>query len=100
MGRRLAAVLPEFVKKPLNTVKEHVERICHRGVGRFCPLCGKSSSKFRQHGIVPREDARCTRCGALERHRLLWLYLINNTDLFDFRRQIQADVARGTRALL
>ena len=28
-----------------------------------------------------RGHAKCTRCGALERHRLLWLYLTERTDL-------------------
>ena len=53
------------------------------GEGRLCPVCGKSSRRFRQFGIVPREDAECFHCGALERHRLLWLFLQKKTDLFD-----------------
>jgi SAM-dependent methyltransferase len=80
MIRRLGAILPEFVKKPLRSVREYV---LYGGIARFCPVCGKSSRRFYQHGIVPREDARCARCGALERHRLLWLYLANRTNLFD-----------------
>lgn len=46
-------------------------------------MCGKSSSRFRPFGIVPREDAECVHCGALERHRLVWLFFQKNTDLFD-----------------
>ena len=30
-----------------------------------------------------REDAQCVRCGSLERHRLLWLFVQAKTDLFD-----------------
>jgi SAM-dependent methyltransferase len=32
---------------------------------------------------VPREDARCPQCGALERHRFAWLFFIHRTDLFN-----------------
>lgn len=31
---------------------------------------------------MPREDARCVSCGAVERHRLFWLFLQRRTDLF------------------
>ncbi len=33
-------------------------------------------------GVARRPDARCPRCGSLERHRLIWLYLQQKTDLF------------------
>lgn len=33
------------------------------------------------HGVVPRADARCPYCGALERHRLMRLYLEQCTPL-------------------
>jgi len=32
---------------------------------------------------MPREDAECFWCGALERHRFVWLYFNKMTDLFD-----------------
>ena len=54
----------------------------YNGNGRYCPVCGKPSSCFRPFGVVPREDAQCAHCGALERHRLLWLFLQEKTDLF------------------
>lgn len=44
-----------------------------------------SSKRFVEFGIVPRADAKCIRCGALERHRLVWLYFERMTDLFDGR---------------
>ena len=42
-----------------------------------------SSRKFRTFGVVPREDAQCVLCGALERHRFVWLYFGKMTNLFD-----------------
>jgi predicted SAM-dependent methyltransferase len=55
----------------------------YSGKSRFCPVCQKSSRRFLQFGIVPRDDAKCFYCGSLERHRFLWLYLSNRTDLFN-----------------
>jgi len=53
------------------------------GKQRFCPVCGKTSRRFHPVGLLPRKDAKCPKCGSLERHRLLWLYLKNKTDFFN-----------------
>jgi predicted SAM-dependent methyltransferase len=58
-------------------------RIPNLGVQRYCPVCRMPSKRFAEFGIVPREDAKCIWCGALERHRLVWLYFKKMTDLFD-----------------
>jgi hypothetical protein len=54
----------------------------YRGTSRFCPICGKSSRRFLEFGIVSRKDAQCPYCRSLERQRLLWIYLIQQTDFF------------------
>lgn len=52
------------------------------GRGRECPLCGCRRRKFLPYGYVTqREDALCPNCLALERHRLLWLWLLRESDL-------------------
>lgn len=52
------------------------------GRGRECPLCGCRRRKFLPYGYVTqREDALCPNCLALERHRLLWLWLVRESDL-------------------
>ena len=52
------------------------------GRGRECPLCGCRRRRFLPYGYVtPRADALCPRCLALERHRLLWLFLERETRL-------------------
>ncbi len=48
---------------------------------RTCPVCRKDSDNFLEYGAVPRADARCPKCGSLERHRLFWLYLGKRTAL-------------------
>ncbi len=53
------------------------------GRGRECPICGTRRRRFLPYGYVSsRPDALCPTCLSLERHRLLWLYLTRETDLF------------------
>lgn len=52
------------------------------GRGRECPVCGCRRRKFLPYGYTTsREDALCPRCLALERHRLLWLWLERESDI-------------------
>jgi SAM-dependent methyltransferase len=50
----------------------------------LCPLCEKTARRFRPFGggTIKRPNAQCPHCGSLERHRLIWLYLRDETDLF------------------
>ena len=90
---KLLAKLPEWVKAPLRRIINVIKAMPYHGKGRYCPVCGKSSSRFKPYGIVPREDAECAHCGALERHRLIWLFLQKNTDLFDGKQKKMLHVA-------
>ena len=59
------------------------------GRGKECPLCGCRRRKFLPYGYVSqRENALCPNCLALERHRLIWLWLVR-----------QSDIGRGAMAL-
>jgi SAM-dependent methyltransferase len=91
--RRLLSALPEPLKAPLRRARSFIAAIPYRGTGRWCPVCGKPSSRFREFGVVPRADAMCMHCGALERHRLAWLYLQRRSDLFDGRPKKMLHVA-------
>lgn len=52
------------------------------GRGKECPLCGCRRRRFLPYGYVaPRENALCPNCLALERHRLLWLWLLRESDI-------------------
>ena len=73
--RTVASKLPDWAKKPIRRIRGAVKAMPYYGKGRFCPLCGKSSRRFRQYGAVLRENAQCVHCGALERHRLVWLFI-------------------------
>ena len=55
-----------------------------RGSRFTCPVCGRSFRKLLPYGYVdPRDNALCPSCLSLERHRLLWLWLRRETDLFE-----------------
>lgn len=68
-------------------------RIAVLGLARKCPCCNASLRRFHPFGLVPREEALCPLCGSLERHRLMWLYLTQKTDLFDGRPKTMLHVA-------
>jgi len=40
-----------------------------------CPFCGWQGKEFLPFGVIRRENAKCPKCGSLERHRLFYLYL-------------------------
>ncbi|MDY0040840.1 MAG: glycosyltransferase, partial [Desulforhabdus sp.] len=46
-----------------------------------CPVCETRAARFLTYGITKRPNARCPGCGAMERHRLLWLFLTTQTDV-------------------
>jgi SAM-dependent methyltransferase len=66
-------------------VRQFVRKIPYLGTGRWCPVCERSSRRFKQYRYHPNPEAMCIHCGALERHRFVWLYLQSRTDLFDGR---------------
>lgn len=48
----------------------------------ICPCCNGHFREFLPYGSPARPNAVCPRCYSLERHRLLWLYFQNQTNLF------------------
>lgn len=59
-----------------------VAGLAYAGRGVQCPVCGARYRKFMPYGYVEtRPNALCPRCLALERHRLLWLWLERETDV-------------------
>jgi SAM-dependent methyltransferase len=65
-----------------------VRSVFYRGSVYYCNCCNKSFRKFINHGNIPRENAACPYCGSLERTRLLLLYLLNETDIFEPGKKI------------
>jgi len=54
-----------------------------------CPICQSSYRKFLPYGrINPRQNALCPSCLSLERHRLIWVYLKDNTNFFSSKLKV------------
>lgn len=82
------------LKNVAQTARDFVYRVLYRGTGRWCPVCEKPSRRFRAFGVDERrDDAMCVNCGALERHRFLWLFFQKMTNLFTTRGQRMLHVA-------
>lgn len=58
--------------------------ILYKGDKVECPVCEKSFSKFLSYGssVAHRENVLCPYDLTLERHRLMWLYLKNDSNFF------------------
>jgi hypothetical protein len=63
--------------------KQLVQALEHAGWSVQCPFCGWKGSAFYPHPAPHfRPNAPCPRCGSKERHRALYCYLRDRTDLF------------------
>ncbi len=51
------------------------------GFKHKCPICGKHLRGFLPFGLHPRPNAKCPFCESLERHRSLWLFVSDRTNL-------------------
>ncbi|MBD6620514.1 methyltransferase domain-containing protein [Komarekiella sp. 'clone 1'] len=72
-------------KQTLPTVMQftgELQSIWYAGKQYTCPCCGGTFRKLRSGGVNKRQNAVCPKCNSFERHRLLWLYLKNQTNLF------------------
>jgi SAM-dependent methyltransferase len=62
--------------------------VFYLGNGVQCPVCLHRYRKFLPYGRIARENALCPNCLALERHRLLWIYLDQKTTLFTEKQRL------------
>lgn len=91
MSARAMEILRE--RGPLSLVRSATRHLARRlkrllvpavlslGTGRVCTLCGWEGARFVSFGVRRRTDAVCPRCGAKERHRLIWEYLDRKVDI-------------------
>lgn len=77
LARRLARSVVPARHRPL--VVGTLRAMAHRGEEVHCPCCGGRFDAFVRHRGRP--HAKCAFCGSLERHRMLWRYLIERADL-------------------
>jgi SAM-dependent methyltransferase len=76
------AILPASARSRLRQAQERIRPLLYAGRSVECPCCGARYRAFLPHGRPQRPNARCPGCGAVERHRLLLLYLKRRTNLF------------------
>ena len=56
--------------------------VFYSGKGVKCSVCSSEFRKFLPYGRSGRDNALCPNCLALERHRLMYLYLQRKTNFF------------------
>ena len=64
-------------------MKRIYQKLLNFGFKRYCPVCHSWVRKFNPYGLNRRVDAQCPVCKSLERHRFVWIYLREQTPLFD-----------------
>ncbi|MBN1126428.1 MAG: class I SAM-dependent methyltransferase [Sedimentisphaerales bacterium] len=80
----MAVKIPKWIKRWIpQRVFRWINPIRYAGRGVECPVCGRQFRKFMP--AERRRDVYCPGCVASERHRLLWLYLNQRTNLFTDR---------------
>jgi SAM-dependent methyltransferase len=82
------SVVPASVRTKLRDVQEQVQPILYAGWSVECPCCGAHYREFLPHGRPLRPNARCAKCDAVERHRVMMLYLKDRTDLFTAKQKL------------
>lgn len=90
MYKYLLNKLPRPLLIRLSYTFRKVAPLLYIGNNVECPVCEKSYRKFLPYGsnTTYRKNVLCPNDLTLERHRLIWLYLKNDTDFFTKRKSI------------
>jgi SAM-dependent methyltransferase len=82
-----------------NIPRKYIQLVAHQFLKMYslflkgdqvhCPVCNGHFKKFLPYGrLNPRENALCPSCLTLERHRLMYLFLEQETDFFSSRPKL------------
>ena len=82
--RKLPRTLLQRISKPFF----YIISLFYRGNKVSCPICGSQFSTFFPYGREARENALCTNCLSLERHRFLYLYMRDVKRIFNKKMNI------------
>ncbi|NJM95017.1 MAG: class I SAM-dependent methyltransferase, partial [Acaryochloridaceae cyanobacterium CSU_5_19] len=64
-------------------LKSLLKKTINYGKQCYCPICNSKLRTFKpMQTVSPRLNALCPVCHSLERHRMIWLFLQHETDLF------------------
>lgn len=83
LKRLIKRILPDSLEIKFRQIFYFLRGQWYRGGNHQCPCCETPIRRFLSGGVMVRPNAQCPRCGSLERHRLLWLYLKQRTDFFN-----------------
>ena len=72
-----------YFKKNINNLVDHPNKHV------ICSICNSKFSSFGDFGLINRKNAQCYSCGSLERHRLIWKYINEKTNLFKNNEKIK-----------
>ncbi len=104
MGRFISTYVPKSMQKPaLLTVNLSIgllNKIVYFGLAYRCPVCNSRLRRFRpliEKHYSRLSAKRCPVCKSLERHRWVWLYLNEKTNLFDGQPKKMLHIAPETR---
>ncbi len=75
-------LLPKQIRPLFRKLYRRMLCVWYWGHRVACPCCDRQFRSFRPYGTPKRHQALCPYCGALERQRLLWLFLKNRTHFF------------------
>jgi SAM-dependent methyltransferase len=81
--RLIKRILPNRAEVNIRQTFYFLRGLWYLGRKYQCPCCEIQVRRFLPGGVTLRPNAQCPRCGSLERHRLLWLYLKYETDFFN-----------------
>lgn len=81
MKQVIKKLIPEGILNQYRKYRSNGNANSHDGNAVFCTICHSEFNEFGEFGVGNRKNARCHKCGSLERHRLLWKYLNERTDL-------------------
>lgn len=82
MIKQLKKNTPQFVLNWYRNIRKSINIKEYRGNKVLCPICQSTFREFMPYGVPPRKNACCPNCSSRERHRLLWLYFKDKTDLY------------------
>jgi SAM-dependent methyltransferase len=92
MKRLISFVLrtvPRPVLQRVSYIPLKITALFLTGNDKECPVCGKTFRRFLPYGrLQSRANALCPNCLALERHRLMYLYLREKTDFFQSKKMV------------
>jgi SAM-dependent methyltransferase len=68
-------------------IRKYLRKWLLKGNNVYCPCCNSHWLAFWFFGKPVRFNAMCPNCGALERHRLVWLFIEKNKDKFFYKKE-------------